>query len=213
MSVGAGQAEAQQGAQVQGCGAGVDPGVVRDGAAVAQASVAGGHRPGDGAFHGWAPAAVGGLPVGVGGGLLAGGGLPVVVRSDGQDACGFRLRAFPSPFEFVDRLTADPSGQPIPSAGTGALKIVFTQAAQAHTPDGSRSSILSQPDCHLGLSRLVDYARAGDFEGVLSYGVGIAWPIPLSTPQIQMRVYEVERVGTDGRHLYSVAFDVDATNP
>jgi hypothetical protein len=121
--------------------------------------------------------------------------------------------AFPSyRFEFTDQLAADPSNQPIPLAGLGTFKIVFTQA-QAHTADGSRSSIVAQPDRRLGLARVVDYARAGDFEGVLSYGVGIAWPIPHSNPQIQVRVYEVERVGTDGRYLYTVAFDIDATNP
>lgn len=120
---------------------------------------------------------------------------------------------FPSyRFEFVDQLTADPGDEPIALGGQGVLEIVFTQA-QAHIADGSGSSIVSQPARRLGLARMVDYARAGDFEGVLTYGVGIAQPIAHSNPQFPVRVYEVERVGADGRHLYTVAFDVDATAP
>jgi hypothetical protein len=119
--------------------------------------------------------------------------------------------AFPSyRFEFTDRLTADASGRNIPLAGSGVLRIVFTQA-QAHTADGAHSSIVSEPARHLGLSRMVDYAQAGDFEGVLSYGVGIAQPVPQSNPQFSVRVYEVEKINASGQHLYTVAFDVDAS--
>jgi len=60
----------------------VEPGVVLDGAAVAQAPVAVVDEPGDGPFHRGAPAAVLGLPAGVGGGLVAGGCPEVVVGSD-----------------------------------------------------------------------------------------------------------------------------------
>lgn len=121
--------------------------------------------------------------------------------------------AFPScRFEFVDRLTADPSGKGVPLTGMGALRIVFTQA-QAHAADGTHSSIVAQPGPSLGLSRMVDYAQASDFEGVLTYGVGVAWPIPQSNPQLAVRAYEVEKITTGGQQLYTVAFDIDATSP
>ena len=60
---------------------------------------------------------------------------------------------------------------------------------------------------------LVDYAHAGDFEGVLTYGIDIDWLIPHSNPQTTVRVYEVETVTVSGQHLYTVAFDVDSANP
>jgi len=121
--------------------------------------------------------------------------------------------AFPGyRFQYTDTLTGDASGKVIPLKGPGVLTIVFTQV-QAHTADGTRSSITVQPGRDLGLVRMVDYAQAGDFEGVLTYGVGIAWPIPHSNPQIPVRVYEVETVTPSGQHLYTVALDVDAANP
>src|SRR6185295_4665502 len=82
----AGESEVDQAAEVEGGGSGVEPGVVLDGAAVAQAPVAVVDEPGDGAFDRWPPAAVVGLPARIGGGLVAGGCLEVVVRADGQDA-------------------------------------------------------------------------------------------------------------------------------
>lgn len=121
--------------------------------------------------------------------------------------------AFPSyRFLFAQKLTADPSGKAVPLAGMGVLSIVFTQA-QAHTVDGTKSSIASQPARPLHLTRMVDYAQAGDFEGVLSYGVGVAWPIARSNPQFAVRVYEVETITAGGQHLYTVAFDIDSANP
>lgn len=118
--------------------------------------------------------------------------------------------AYPSyRFQFVDKLVGDASGLPIPLAGRGVLRIVFTPA-QAHTQDGSASTIASQPPANLGLSRMVAYAQAGDFEAHLTYGIGIAWPIPESNPQISVRVYEVTYVNGQGVYRYVVAFDVDA---
>jgi hypothetical protein len=121
--------------------------------------------------------------------------------------------AFPSyEFVYVDELVADASGEPVPVDGTGALKVTFRQA-QAHSDDGTASTITAQPARHFNDVRMVDYAQAGDYEGVLTYGIGIAWPIPQSNPQIPVRVYEVEKVTAQGQHLYVVAIDVDAQQP
>jgi hypothetical protein len=121
--------------------------------------------------------------------------------------------AFPSyEFVYVDELLADGSGQSVPVDGLGVLKVAFRQA-QAHTGDGTASTIASQPARHFNYVRMVDYAPAGDFEGVVTYGIGITWPIPQSNPQIPVRIYEVEKVTAQGQHLYVVAIDVDAQQP
>jgi hypothetical protein len=121
--------------------------------------------------------------------------------------------AFPSyDFVYVDTLVADASGQPVPIDGSGVLKVTFRQA-QAHTDDGTASTVASQPARHFGYVRMVDYAQGGDYEGVLTYGIGIAWPSPQPNPQIPVRAYEVERVTAQGQHLYAVAIDVDARQP
>jgi hypothetical protein len=121
--------------------------------------------------------------------------------------------AFPGyRFEFAGKLASDPGGKVIPLAGQGVLKIVFTQA-QAHTADGTRSSVISQPAPRIGYQRMASYARGGDFEGVLTYGIGITWPVPHSNPQIAVRAYEVETATASGQHRYTVAIDIDASNP
>ena len=120
---------------------------------------------------------------------------------------------FPSyDFGYTDKLLADGSGQPIPVDGLGVLKVTFRQA-QAHTDDGTASTVTTQPPRHFGYVRMADYAQAGDFEGVLTYGIGIAWPIPQSNPQIPVRIFEIEKVTAQGQHLYVVAVDVDARQP
>jgi hypothetical protein len=121
--------------------------------------------------------------------------------------------AFPSyQFEFVSQLVGDPSGKVIPLGGQDVLKIVFTEA-QAHTADGTRSSVISQPASRIGYQRMAGYAQGGDFEGVLTYGIGITRPALHSNPQSAVRAYEVETVIAGGQHRYTVAIDIDAANP
>ena len=118
--------------------------------------------------------------------------------------------AFPGyQFTFTKALVADPSGKSIKLAGNGVLKVTF-RLAQAHTTSG-RSSVISQPPAQLGLNRMVSWAPAGDFEGVVTVGIGISWPNPQSSPQFPVRATEVEKVTAQGRHLYVVAIDIDAT--
>src|SRR4051812_50061918 len=82
-ATGVGESEVDQSAEVERGGSGVEPGVVLDGAAVAQAPVAVVDEPGDGAFDRGPPAAVAGLPAGGGCGLAAGGCLGGVVGAGG----------------------------------------------------------------------------------------------------------------------------------
>jgi len=116
---------------------------------------------------------------------------------------------FPSyQFKFADALVSDPGGQIVPLAGKGVLLVTFRQA-RAHTASGA-SSVATQPPRHLGFTRMVDWAPGGDFEGVLSYGIGIDWPIPRSNPQFPVRTAEVEKVTSQGQHLYIVAIDISS---
>jgi hypothetical protein len=118
--------------------------------------------------------------------------------------------AFPSyRFEWVRELVGDASGQVVPLRGTDSLKIVFTQA-RAHTADGTRSTIVSQPGRPIGYPFMTDFAQAGDFESVLTYGIGVTRPIVPSNPQVPVRAYEIETVTATGQHLYVVAIDIDA---
>jgi hypothetical protein len=118
--------------------------------------------------------------------------------------------AFPSyQFRFVNALVGDPGGRIVPLGGNGVLEVTFRQA-QAHTAKGS-SSVVSQPPRHLGYTRMVDWAQGGDFEGVLTYGIGIAAPVPHSNPQFPVRTIEVEKVNAQGQHLYIVAIDISAS--
>jgi len=121
--------------------------------------------------------------------------------------------AFPSyHFEWASELVSDASGQLVPLHGTDVLKIVFTRA-QAHTADGARSTIVSQPGRPIGYPFMTDFAQAGDFEGVLTYGIGVTRPVPHSNPQTMVRACEVEVVTATGQHRYIVAVDIDGSHP
>jgi hypothetical protein len=117
-------------------------------------------------------------------------------------------RAFPSyRFEWASKLVSDASGKAVPLAGTDVLKIVFDHA-RAHTADGKRSTIVSQPGRPIGYQAMTDYAQAGDYEGVLTYGIGTTRAVRLSNPQTYVRAYEVETVTATGQHRYVVAIDI-----
>ena len=69
---------------------------------------------------------------------------------------------------------------------------------------------MSQPARHIGYECMTDFAQAGDYEGVLSYGIGVTRHIPHSNPQRTVRAYEVELVNAAGQHRYVVAIDINA---
>jgi hypothetical protein len=128
------------------------------------------------------------------------------------DQLSFRfLGGFPSyDIEFVPELIADGSGLPVSMPGTGAiLKVVF-RGAQAHTEDGTASTITREPGPALGYPALTSYAAAGDFEGVVSYGIGVGRPTD-PVPETKVRVWEVEKIER-GQPVYVVAVQLDATS-
>lgn len=126
------------------------------------------------------------------------------------DQMSFRFKGgFPGyTLEYVPELDGDASGLPIPMPGTNTILRVVFHTAQAHTEDGQSSVVLSPP-AFVGYKAITRYAPAGDFEGYVTYGIGVGRPLS-STPQTPVRVYEVEKI-EQGQHLYVVAVQVDAT--
>jgi putative peptidoglycan binding protein len=78
---------------------------------------------------------------------------------------GFRVR-------YVDQLIEDGSGRPIPLRGRAVVEITLRPAA-AHREDGSPSRPGPLPDV-TGFATFRQIAEAGDFEGVLTWGIGVA---------------------------------------
>ena len=71
---------------------------------------------------------------------------------------------------FVNRIVADPSGKPVALLGSKRIKVVI-RPARGHTAGGTNllPSTLT-PLC----SNLRQVKKAGDFEGVVSFGLGLA---------------------------------------
>jgi hypothetical protein len=126
------------------------------------------------------------------------------------DQMSFRFKGgFPGyELTFVPELVGDASGLPIPLPGTGSiLRVVFT-VAQAHTEQGE-PSIVSAPPSVIGFDAITRYSPAGDFEGYVTYGIGVGRPMD-TVAQTPVRVYEVEKI-EQGEHLYVVAIQLDST--
>lgn len=73
--------------------------------------------------------------------------------------------------ERVDRLFADGSGRRVHVAGQALLSVRFAPA-QAHTDDGA--STAAPRRVAFPLPNVLTAVRAGDFEGVVTYGIGLA---------------------------------------
>ncbi|MFF2245320.1 hypothetical protein ACFVTM_14195 [Arthrobacter sp. NPDC058130] len=127
------------------------------------------------------------------------------------DQLSFRFSGgFPSyDVEVVPELVADGSGLPIPMPGTGTILEVTFRGAQSHTADGTASTVTSAPPPAIGYHALTSYAPAGDFEGVLSYGIGVGRPMS-TVPETKVRINEVEKI-EQGQHLYVVAIQLDSS--
>ena len=72
--------------------------------------------------------------------------------------------------QYVPQLIADGSGKPVQIAGNAILKTVF-EPAQAHTDQGE----VTVPNrITFALPNVMQVVRSGDFEAVLSHGIGLA---------------------------------------
>jgi hypothetical protein len=99
---------------------------------------------------------------------------------------------------YVDQLVEDGSGTPVSVAGSADLEVVF-QGANAHEEDGTPS--VSPRRFSPGLTAVKEVARIGDFEAVVSYGIGLdrRRPLTVSTLSGPSRlVIDVSTAATGG---------------
>jgi hypothetical protein len=91
----------------------------------------------------------------------------------GYDRVVFEFRrGLPSSVQvrYVKRLRGDASGLPVRIAGRAILQVRFTPA-EAHNDQG-RQTVLARRA--LALPNVMTFVRSGDFEGVTTYGLGLA---------------------------------------
>jgi hypothetical protein len=81
---------------------------------------------------------------------------------------------------YVDQLVQDGSGDPVSVAGAADLEVVF-EGANAHEENGSPT--ISPRRFSTGLTAVQEVAQIGDFEAVVTYGIGVdrRRPIEVST--------------------------------
>ena len=99
---------------------------------------------------------------------------------------------------YVDQLVEDGTGDPVSVAGGADLEVVF-QGANAHEEDGSPT--ISQRRFSPGLPAVKEIAQLGDFEAVVSYGIGVdrRRPVEVSTLSNPSRlVIDIATTGADG---------------
>jgi hypothetical protein len=114
---------------------------------------------------------------------------------------GFR-GAFPEyNFNYAPNVEQEGRGTPVTLPGNAFLRIQFVNA-QTHDNAGA-STIVSAANQSVGIGNLVGYSPAGDFEGYVTYGLGIR-TAPNSDQVLKIRVGQLRR--PDG--LYVIAFDV-----
>jgi hypothetical protein len=82
---------------------------------------------------------------------------------------------------YVSQLVEDASGKPVELAGDAAINVVF-QGANAHTSSGSPS--VSPRRFKPGLPSLKEVAEIGDFEAVVTYGLGVDHRVPFKVLEL-----------------------------
>jgi hypothetical protein len=121
-------------------------------------------------------------------------------RHSGFDRVVFEFRgAVPEHrIRYVDQLVQDGSGKPVSVAGTADLEVVF-RGANAHTDDGTPT--ISPRRFSTGLPAVKEIAQIGDFEAVVTYGIGVdrKRPLKVSTLSNPSRlVIDVSTTGAGG---------------
>jgi hypothetical protein len=76
---------------------------------------------------------------------------------------------------YVDTLVGDPSGLPVPVPGRAVLQVTL-RGAEAHDVLGPRASRRTA----FALPNVASAIQSGDFEGVVTYGIGLAARQPFS---------------------------------
>ena len=96
---------------------------------------------------------------------------------------------------YVDQLVQDGSGKPVSVAGAADLEVVF-QGANAHTQDGTPT--ISPRRFPTGLTAVREVAQIGDFEAVVTYGIGVDRKRPLKVSTLANPSRLVIDVSTTG---------------
>ena len=128
-------------------------------------------------------------------------------RHAGFDRVVFEFRgAVPATrrVRYVDQLTEDASGEPVSLAGGARLEVVF-EGANAHDDRGRPT--VSPRRFSPGFTALKEVAQTGDFEAVVSYGLGVdrQRPFKVSTLSGPSRlVIDVQSGGSAGTGTGSV---------
>ena len=113
---------------------------------------------------------------------------------------------FPSyHFQYVRQVLDEGQGAPISLEGNSYLDIHFLEA-QAHDAAGN-STIKLSPDSHIGFRNLKSYGFGGDFEGYVTYGLGIQ-VAPGSDQVLAIRAGELKKPDGSGGFYYVVHVDV-----
>jgi hypothetical protein len=106
----------------------------------------------------------------------------------GHDTLIFQFRGgVPAKYSarYVPKVTADPSGLPVNVVGSALLRVTFSPAA-GHNANGVVTYGPARRT--YAMPELIQVVKAGDFESVLSFGVGVAKAEPF-------RMYALPRAG------------------
>jgi hypothetical protein len=114
--------------------------------------------------------------------------------------------AFPEyNFQYVPSVTADGSGATVPLQGNAFLRVGFI-SAQTHDNAGT-STVKAAPTNPIGFQNLKSYGFAGDYEGYVTYGLGIQ--VAAASDQVlPIRAGELRKPDGVGGLYYVVHFDV-----
>jgi hypothetical protein len=109
-------------------------------------------------------------------------------------------------FNYAREVLTEGKGDPIRLEGNSFLRIQFSNARQHD--DAGRNTLKVKPNTHIGYHNLISYGFGGDFEGYVTYGLGIQ-AAPNSDQVLEIRVGELtKRPDGKGGFFYVVAFDV-----
>ena len=99
---------------------------------------------------------------------------------------------------YVPRVVADGSGATIPLPGNAFLQVVFTDA---------QAAVTASPPSTIGYTNLKGYAPAGNFEGHVTYGLGLQTKAN-SDQVLLLRLGELTKSDGAGGTYYVVFVDI-----
>jgi hypothetical protein len=110
-------------------------------------------------------------------------------------------------FSYVPSVLNEGQGAPITLSGNAFLRVGFVNA-QAHDNSGN-PTVTASPASSIGFSALRSYGFAGDFEGHLTYGLGLQ-TASNSDQVLPIRSGELKKPDGAGGFFYVVHFDVQS---